>query len=295
MKQAFHLLAFVFLFFSTAFAAGKDINSELIYRTSFGRPEDISILLQRGADPNAINIYGVPAIAVAADRKDEYALPIARILLDAGADINKKDSRNTNALVNAIRNENAPLVSFLLDNGANFLITDNTGKSTLDLAKSTGNKQVIALMEEAIANYQRMKAEERSPENLLKLGRDLAHDSCATAYYRFILQSEQESDKTLLEEYTVLEEQYRKSAAQVAYIITGIFDIKPDELKTMRETSEKKIMSELEAMRSNRGRKGNGVGERKDMEKRCNKLASIWQLKDPSLLKQPPTQTPVHQ
>ena len=94
---------------------------------------------------------------------------IARILLDAGADIDAGDSDNSTALGVAAMRGHAPLVGFLIERGANVNHRDRKADCPLSFAVSAGKEEIARQLVEAGADLYY-----RSPE-----GETLLHKSCS--------------------------------------------------------------------------------------------------------------------
>lgn len=108
-------------------------------------PEVIRLLVERGADPNAADKRGWTALHFAArDQKAEAA----RALLDAGAEVDPRDSDGATPLWRAVMSgSSAEVVRLLLEAGADPEAQDKSGSSSpLSLAKLMGKDEVVALM-----------------------------------------------------------------------------------------------------------------------------------------------------
>lgn len=79
-------------------------------------------------------------------------LAISRLLIDAGADINKESSLGT-PLMNAATNSwNIDILKLFIDSGADVNATDNTGRTALFYAALAGNTDIIDALLKAGAN-----------------------------------------------------------------------------------------------------------------------------------------------
>ena len=93
--------------------------------------EIVSLLLERGADPNIRGgDFGNAPIHDAAERG---AMDAARVLLDHGADVNFRRSTGEQPAIHlAVRKERDEMVAFLLENGARPLPTQLVAQSEFD-------------------------------------------------------------------------------------------------------------------------------------------------------------------
>ena len=74
----------------------------------------------------------------------------ARLLLDNGADVHRRDSRNTTPLSLAAYYGPIEVVQLLLDSGADadLNVADEDGDTPIANAKAAGNASIVALLEE---------------------------------------------------------------------------------------------------------------------------------------------------
>ena len=107
-------------------------------------PAVAALLLDRGADPNAKGLNGLPALHTAVIRDD---LEVAEALIRRGAEVNSRDASGATPLHWATRREiGAEMVSLLVDSGADVTATDNHRQTPLHwLASLWSNAPVVAV------------------------------------------------------------------------------------------------------------------------------------------------------
>ena len=158
------------------------MDEELIRAVEDGDIENIRILLDAGANPNILDIYGSTALMIASlrghieivrlllergaqtdwkDNNDGYtALMIAsiysntemvRLLLKHGTEVNLQSHYGNTALILASRGGDMNIVRLLLKHGANPNIQNNLGETALTLASDEGHTDVVELIEQHIA------------------------------------------------------------------------------------------------------------------------------------------------
>ena len=106
-----------------------------------GRTEEVQALLARGADANAPDRHGFPALTWAARQGHVTTL---RALLDGGADVNARD-RAVNGwtpLMHAIHKEQNQAALALLDHGADPSTRAGNDATALMLAAGQGNVEI---------------------------------------------------------------------------------------------------------------------------------------------------------
>jgi uncharacterized protein len=100
----------------------------------FGRQEEAThVLLEHGADPNALatneNVR-VPPLGTAAFVR---SVPLARLLLDSGAEVNGRGDGGFTALHSAAQNGDEELARLLLERGADPGLAADDGRRPADL------------------------------------------------------------------------------------------------------------------------------------------------------------------
>jgi uncharacterized protein len=102
-----------------------------------------SLLLEQGADINALGPYETPAIHWVVRVED---LETARLLLEAGADPNIANAYDLMPLHLAIENQDQAMVRLLLSSGADPHVPDRTGENSLFLAARVGSTEIVKLL-----------------------------------------------------------------------------------------------------------------------------------------------------
>ena len=125
-------------------------NTKLIHREIHEfRPnlEKIRALCREGADLSGrpllydhqeMNVLKVAIIS--------HKFDVAKILIEAGADVNMADSDGRTALHIAIRSHDIPVLGLLLNSGANIQKTDIYGRTPLHIAADDDNSQALATL-----------------------------------------------------------------------------------------------------------------------------------------------------
>lgn len=100
-----------------------------------GQEAAARLLLEHGADPNVVSTneaVKVPPLGTAAFVR---SVPLARLLLDAGADVNGRGEGGFTALHAARQNGDQALAALLLERGADASLTTDDGRTPDDLAR----------------------------------------------------------------------------------------------------------------------------------------------------------------
>ncbi|EAX87737.1 ankyrin repeat protein, putative [Trichomonas vaginalis G3] len=106
-------------------------------------PELYEYLITHGADVNAEDSYGNPALIIAIKSGNA---DIVKVLLSHGADVNSKDYHWDSALIIAIKSGNADIVKVLLSHGADVNSKDYHWDSALIIAIKSGNADIVKVL-----------------------------------------------------------------------------------------------------------------------------------------------------
>lgn len=168
---------------------GVDRNNALLIAAARGNNPEVLKLIKKGANINAVNSNGNNALieAVRANHEETVKLllengfdklinqpnmlnetaiffcssvPIAKLLIDNGSNINRVDNSGRTPLLQAAQYGRNDLVKYLLERGADFTILNHNGESALMVAAKYGSLQTVQHLINAGANIN-----ERSRQN----------------------------------------------------------------------------------------------------------------------------------
>lgn len=124
--------------------------------------------------------------------------------------------------------------------------------------------------------------------NLEKLGDkvyDISYNSCAFQYWSFSLAANQTMEISD-EEVEELIGIHRDAVQETSMEVMKMFNVGQSYVNKIIVPSKQRIYTELASMPSRTWRKENGVGKLTDVHKRCEKVASIWQITVPKQAQQ---------
>lgn len=117
----------------------------LAIASKYRRVEPVSVLLESGADVNAVDTHGESALIRAAMERDNAA--VITLLLGRGANVNAREtSSGHTALILAAANGYVENVRALLDGKADRDIKTNAGATALTLATKNNHPEIVALL-----------------------------------------------------------------------------------------------------------------------------------------------------
>lgn len=121
------------------------------YAAHFGSPQAVLVLLDAGADVNAVShsrIAYIPSnTALHAAIAGKRNLEVIRLLLERGARTDLRDSNGQTCLHSAAYHaDSVEIILMLIDRGANPGTKDKNGATPLDLAVQRGNANVAELL-----------------------------------------------------------------------------------------------------------------------------------------------------
>ena len=239
---------------STAWAL--DVDKELAYRVQFGNVDDVKYLLEKGANPNALNDIGWPLVTVAASRKDGQQIPVIKALIEAGADLDQGGGSRQYPIIIAARNGDLTMMQFLLDADADITVKDTNAKTAHDIATHYGYDDIAALFDAIREDEAQMMKERLSPERQKKLIYDLAYAFCELQYQGYFISSKQE--KLTEEEAQALMDEAKKKVNAARGPLLIDFGVPNETIKNMQKFSMNSIQKELDNLISNRFRRKTG-------------------------------------
>ena len=97
-----------------------------------GREEAARLLLERGANPNVVSTNEAVRVAPLGTAAFMRSVPLARLLLDSGADVNGRGEGGFTALHSTAQNGDEELARLLLERGADPSLATEDGKRAAD-------------------------------------------------------------------------------------------------------------------------------------------------------------------
>jgi ankyrin repeat protein len=115
----------------------------------FGKVDAVRVLLDAGADPNAVGTGWMRGTAVHSAVSARHRTVVG-VLLGAGADANARQSGGWTPLHGAAHNGDRGTTQLLLAHGADPLTLDDDGRSALDHATAAGDAATIEAIRAAV-------------------------------------------------------------------------------------------------------------------------------------------------
>ncbi len=105
--------------------------------------EIVTLLVEQGARVDIASTDETTPLTLAAANGDTA---IVSYLLEKKADVDKQGALRETALIKAVRSHREDIAKILLDHGANPNEADQTGTSVLEIARSSGQPSVVAML-----------------------------------------------------------------------------------------------------------------------------------------------------
>ena len=97
----------------------------------------IKLLLERGAQPDALDEYGLtPLVQLPQTRSKADPIPVLELLVAAGADVDARDEKQGTLLMHFARRGNADAVRWLLTHGADRNARNKSGKTAAEIGRA---------------------------------------------------------------------------------------------------------------------------------------------------------------
>jgi ankyrin repeat protein len=114
----------------------------------FATPEAATLLVRRGADPDALGTGWMTGSALHSAASARHADTVG-ILLETGADPDLRQSGGWTALHAAAHNGDGESVELLLSRGARRDVTNDDGRTPGDLAREAGHEGIARRLDQA--------------------------------------------------------------------------------------------------------------------------------------------------
>jgi ankyrin repeat protein len=129
-------------------ACSSDGFTPLHLASFFGHDDAVELLLERGADVNAVSRNPMRVMPLHSAVAGKHS-GIARRLVAAGADVGARQQDGFTPLHEAAQNGDGELVELLLDRGADAGAQLDDGRTAADLAQERGHAEVAARLGDA--------------------------------------------------------------------------------------------------------------------------------------------------
>tara|TARA_B100001123_G_scaffold325630_1_gene366048 strand:- start:5512 stop:6324 length:813 start_codon:yes stop_codon:yes gene_type:complete len=256
--------------------AADDVQEELIYRTSNGKVEDVRLLAAKIPDLSTIRDgAGWPLLSIAASRADGLALPVVKVLHDAGANLNDGGPQKNYPIFIAVQSGNQDVVQYLLEQGADYRVRDVYGMTIIDFAEQSATPDIAEMVAAAVARDRAAYRDARSPQAFNHHFKGLAEATCAHQYYAFYYATKQDPIPEAEQKETLA--QYEADAAKHLGHLQHYFQLANFISQKLIEQTRAEMRVELDNLVSNRWRRKKGVGSQEDMQTRCNAIVAKYE------------------
>ncbi len=251
------------------------LTQDLVYRAAFGRADDVKLLLDKGADPEAKNAAGLPVLLIATIRKDDEGPKIVEALIKGGSNVNKIAIDGNMAVLEAVRGGRPDVLQILIDNRAVLgAVRDHEGNDLLTIAETRGNLQIVKILNAGLENEKDKVESLKSQDNFIKLVQQYSFLSCASEYLNFYISTQPKGINMVAFNNVIT-----ANSAEIddtAIRIKMLFRMTDPELRSIQISSRGEIITQLRFYETNENRELNGIGTDEDLNNRCQKIAGKW-------------------
>jgi ankyrin repeat protein len=189
----------------------------LMYAAHQGWLDVVQLLLQHGADTNAVGSDGRSALAAAVQSN---SVAVVQALIDHGADISATNSIGQNVLFHAAREGHVYMLEFLAQRGLSVSAVDNLGRTLLMVAAANEYKPAVEwLLQQGVA----LDAADRNGRTALRYVSEFSPSDDATMI-ELLLANGADAHKCTIDGRTVLDGAVDSGNVQCAkaLIVAGV-------------------------------------------------------------------------
>ncbi len=247
----------------------RSLNDDLMYRISFGRADDVRLLLEKGAEPNIFAGMGETPIILAMTRKEGDADDIIKALLAKGGDPNFPDKNGNYPLEIAINQNKPSIITLLIEAGGDLRMRSKSGMTMVDLANKGNNPDVIKVVMDKIQKDADQEAKLHDPARLLTMVQGFSDNICKMTYWNNYLTSAQNPKDDDASREKV--DKYKNMAEKMGREIANYFpNVQLNTYITFTSSSLNNVFVSMPTMQS---RIEGGIGSEQDAQKRCTPIA----------------------
>ncbi len=261
----------------------KDSNGQtaLYHAARNGNPEMVQYLLDRGVDYYSLDNFGDIARTLAFRAGHEKIVT----LMDDFVKQQTAQTLNLNQSAQLMSEEQKKRMAEAEKKKLAEAETKATEEKRRQEERNKKIEEIRILLEKVHAEEEALRLK-KYDENLTKMNEKvytISYNACAFQYWTFCVEAKQTIEPTKEQIDSILA-RHKEAVETTSLDVMTMFETNQDYISKIIDPSKKSVFDELSTMPSRTYRKEDGVGTLKDVQKRCDKIASVWQIKKPEKL-----------